>query len=314
MSDPTTLVETAPTHAAGADRDVQGDRPRGLWNDAWDDLRRKPLFLVAAVLITLALLLAAVPALFTSVDPTAADLNRSLDKPIWENWFQFGDEGQFGYDLQGRDVYARTIYGARASLVVGVFAVVGNLVIGGLVGLISGYFGGLLDSLLARFGDIFLGLPFVLGALVILSTFAPVQSDSTPVRITGLVVLVFDHPRLAEFRPHHAGLGALHETAGVRAGGQGVGGHTEPGHLPARAAQLRHPDDRRRNDHARRVHRRGGDALVPRHRPAGAGGLLGHHDQRGEGPGAGHPVGAVRRRRTARTSLRPRSRRESLFP
>jgi oligopeptide transport system permease protein len=192
MSDPTTLVETAPPPAPAAPTATSKvDRPRSLWNDAWDDLRRKPLFLVAVVLITLALLLAAVPAMFTSVDPTAADLNRSLDKPIWENWFQFGAEGQFGYDLQGRDIYARTIYGARASVVVGVFSVVGNLAIGGLVGIISGYFGGFLDSVLARFGDIFLGLPFALGALVILSTFAPVQSDPTPVRITGLVVLVF---------------------------------------------------------------------------------------------------------------------------
>jgi len=193
MSDPTTLVEAAPPPAppAAPTRQSKVDKPRSLWNDAWDDLRRKPLFLVAVVLITLAVLLAAVPALFTSVDPTAADLNRSLNKPIWGNWFHFGAEGQFGYDLQGRDIYARTIYGARASVVVGVCSVIGNLIIGGLVGIISGYFGGFLDSVLARFGDVFLGLPFALGALVILSTFAPVQSNPTPVRITGLVILVF---------------------------------------------------------------------------------------------------------------------------
>jgi oligopeptide transport system permease protein len=47
----------------------------------------------------------------------------------------------------------------------------------GAIGIIGGYFGRLTDSLLARFGDVFLGLPFVLGSLVILSTFAPVQSD-----------------------------------------------------------------------------------------------------------------------------------------
>jgi oligopeptide transport system permease protein len=192
MSDPTTLVEAAPPPAPPAPtRQSKVDKPRSLWNDAWDDLCRKPLFLVAVVLIALALLLAAVPALFTSVDPTTADLNRSLDKPIWGNWFHFGAEGQFGYDLQGRDIYARTVYGARASVVVGLCSVIGNLVIGGLVGIISGYFGGFLDSVLARFGDVFLGLPFALGALVILSTFAPVQSSPTPVRITGLVILVF---------------------------------------------------------------------------------------------------------------------------
>jgi oligopeptide transport system permease protein len=190
MSDPTTLVEAAPPPEAVTAASTM-DRPRSLWSDAWYDLRRKPLFIVACVLIAFALLLAAFPSLFTSVSPTAADLNRSLEKPHWGNWFHFGAEGQFGYDLQGRDVYSRVIHGARASVVVGVAAVFGNLLIGGLVGLLSGYFGGLLDSILARFGDMFLGLPFALGALVILSTYAPVQSDPSPLRITGLVILVF---------------------------------------------------------------------------------------------------------------------------
>lgn len=183
------LIATVP--AQPAEQTPSRDKPRSLWSDAWYELRRKPLFVVAAVLIAFTLLLALAPSLFTSVDPQAADLNRSLDKPEWGNWFQFGEEGQFGYDIQGRDIYSRTIYGARASITVGVAAVVGNMLIGGLIGILSGYFGGLTDSLLARFGDVFLGLPFVLGSLVILSTFAPVQSEPGPVKITGLVILVF---------------------------------------------------------------------------------------------------------------------------
>jgi oligopeptide transport system permease protein len=167
------------------------EKTRGLWSDAWYELRRKPLFVAAAFLIVGSLLLALFPSLFASVDPHAADLNRSLDPPQWGNWFKIGREGQFGYDIQGRDIYSRTIHGARASIVVGLTAVLGNTFIGGLVGIISGYFGGLADALLARFGDLFLGLPFVLGAVVILSTFAPVQSDPSPVKITSLVILVF---------------------------------------------------------------------------------------------------------------------------
>jgi oligopeptide transport system permease protein len=195
MSDPTTLVEAAPPPLppapSGRPSRSRDDKPRSLWSDAWYDLRRKPLFVIAGVLIFLSIMLAAFPGLFASADPTVGDLNRSLDKPNWGSWFRFGAEGQFGYDLQGRDIYSRTIHGARASVVVGVVAVVGNLLIGGLIGIISGYFGGFLDSVLARFGDIFLGLPFALGAVVILSTFAPVQSDPSQVRITGLVILVF---------------------------------------------------------------------------------------------------------------------------
>lgn len=191
------MTETGARTAADRDAELRRPtspnpgKPRSLAADAWYDLRRKPLFIVAAVLIVVSLLIALFPGLFTSVDPTDADLNRSLDPPRWVHWFQFGTDGQFGYDIQGRDVYSRTIHGARASIVVGVAAVVGNMVVGGIIGMLSGYFGGRTDTLFARFGDIFLGLPFVLGALVILSTFAPAQNDPSKVKITTLVILVF---------------------------------------------------------------------------------------------------------------------------
>lgn len=166
-------------------------KARSAWGDAWYELRRKPLFVISGVLIVVMLLIAVFPWLFTSVDPQAADLHKSLEKPIFGNWFKFGAEGQFGYDVQGGDVYSRTIYGARASIVVGVTAVMGNMLIGGIFGIIGGYVGGWLDTLLARFGDIFLGLPFVLGALVILATFAPAGEQPSAFRITSLVILVF---------------------------------------------------------------------------------------------------------------------------
>jgi oligopeptide transport system permease protein len=208
MSDPTHLTQAGgggPVIAAETETVAPGipgqpgagpaqvavlDKPRSLWSDAWRELRRKPLFIVSMVLITIFVVMAVFPQLFTAVDPNHADLNRNLGRPIWGNWFQFGKDGQFGYDIQGRDVYARTIYGARASIVVGVSVVVGNLVIGGLVGIFAGYTGRWLDSVLSRIGDIFLGLPFVLGALVILSTFAsPALTEPSPVRITFLVIL-----------------------------------------------------------------------------------------------------------------------------
>jgi oligopeptide transport system permease protein len=207
MSDPTHLTQVGggtPAVAEAAVADVAPaiprqpggpvppaaapDKPRSLYSDAWRELRRKPLFTVSAILIVIFVVMAAFPALFTSVNPNANDLNRSLDKPIWGNWFQFGKEGQFGYDIQGRDVYARTIYGARASIVVGVSVVLGNSLIGGLIGIIAGYTGRWLDSILSRIGDIFLGLPFVLGALVILSTFASPAAEVGPVRIVLLVI------------------------------------------------------------------------------------------------------------------------------
>lgn len=183
--------DTAPA-VAGPSAAAKKDKPRGLWSDAWYELRRKPVFVISGVLILFFVLLAAFPQLFSSADPTApGDLNRSLTPPDFGTWFKFGEGGQFGYDLQGQDIYARTIYGARASIIVGLVAVVGNMLLGGLFGIISGYVGGWADTLLARFGDIFLGLPFVLGALVILSTFAPAQSSPGALKITSLVIVTF---------------------------------------------------------------------------------------------------------------------------
>lgn len=185
MSDPSIVSgEVAPTSTSGTPEAPQSaatgaERASSLFSDAWRELRRKPVFVVAAVLIAIYLLMAAVPGLFTSTSPTHAELARSFNPPSSKAWF--------GYDLQGRDLYARTIYGARASIVVGVCAVLGVTLIGGTIGIIAGYYGGIVDALLSRLGDVFFGLPFVLGAIVILSTFAP-AGGSSPVKIIALVV------------------------------------------------------------------------------------------------------------------------------
>ncbi|MFC7544899.1 ABC transporter permease [Plantactinospora sp. GCM10030261] len=188
MSDPTSMVSTAPTDQpalAGSSDDGQSnrgpDKPRGLLGDAWRDLRRKPLFWIASVLILLFLVMAAVPSLFTSVDPTAGTLDRARVGPSGDGWF--------GYDMLGRDEFARTIYGARASIVVSVLSTIGTVLLGGTVGIIAGFKGGWIDALLSRLTDIFFGLPFVLGAIVILTTFNSPGSNNSTVKIMGLVIM-----------------------------------------------------------------------------------------------------------------------------
>ncbi len=185
MSEPslldTGIVGGAPEAAAAADAAGTADKPRGLWSDAWYDLRRRPLFWISLALVVLVVLIAAFPQLFTSIDPNAADLKRSNEGPSSTAWF--------GYDLQGRDVYARTIYGARASVVVGVFAVAFATLFGGVVGILAGYFGGWVDSLFSRIGDVFYGLPFVLGAIILLFTFVGSAVNPSKTKIIFLVIL-----------------------------------------------------------------------------------------------------------------------------
>ncbi|WIY05735.1 ABC transporter permease [Amycolatopsis mongoliensis] len=155
-------------------------KPRSLWGDAWRQLRRKPAFVISAVIILLIVLIAIAPGLFSSREAGFSDLTHANEGPSADAWF--------GYDNQGYDVYARTIYGARASLLVGVFSTLLTVLFGSLVGIFAGYYGRFVDSLLSRFGDIFAGLPFVLGAIVILTTFnAP---GTNPGAVTIIVQVV----------------------------------------------------------------------------------------------------------------------------
>ncbi|MFE6226586.1 ABC transporter permease [Streptomyces sp. NPDC057854] len=145
------------------------EKARSLWGDAWADLRRNPYFIVSSVLIAFLLLIAAWPTLFTSASPTAGDLVKHfLGKPELGS---IGSEGWFGYDQQGRSVYARVIYGTRASIIVGICVTLIVTVVGGLMGMIAGYFGGVWDAILSRITDIFFGIPFLLGAMVVLQSF-----------------------------------------------------------------------------------------------------------------------------------------------
>ncbi|MBF5031465.1 ABC transporter permease [Micromonospora sp. ANENR4] len=177
---PTEAGSGAPTNA-GLPESAKQQKPRGLLGDAWIDLRRKPLFWISATFIVLFLVMAAFPFLFTSGDAVNGTLERSRVEPSSSAWF--------GYDVQGRDVYARVIYGARASIVVAVVSTVLTLFVGGAMGIIAGYRGGWVDALLSRVADIFFGLPFVLGSIVILTTFNGSGSDNGEWTIMGLVIL-----------------------------------------------------------------------------------------------------------------------------
>jgi oligopeptide transport system permease protein len=155
-------------------------KPRSLWSDAWHDLRRRPLFIISGAVIVLLVVIAVFPGLFTSTDPNVTDLARSRKPPSADAWF--------GYDLQGRDVYARVIYGTRWSLLVGIGAAVFTVLIGSVLGILAGFAGGWVDGLLSRIGEVFFGLPFVLGAIVILTIFRNAGVNGA-LPIVGVVVL-----------------------------------------------------------------------------------------------------------------------------
>ncbi|MBA8794510.1 oligopeptide transport system permease protein [Friedmanniella endophytica] len=154
---------------------------RSLWADAWRELRHNPLFWISAVLILLIVLMAVVPQLFTSTDPTYANLSTARTPPNRAHIF--------GIDNQGYDIYARTIHGARASVLVGLGTAVFTLIIGGFFGLVAGYAGGWLDAVLQRIGDIFFAFPLLLGGLVFLYTF-PSNPGDPFIEMVAKIILV----------------------------------------------------------------------------------------------------------------------------
>src|SRR5690625_678620 len=134
-----------------------------LWAHAWRNLRRRPLFWISSLLILFILTVAAFPGWFTSVDPGFCELKDSLADPRPAH--------MFGFDRQGCDIYSRVIYGARPSVLVGVLTTIFVVIVGGILGAVSGYFGGWVDAQIGRVTDVIFAVPPVLAALVLIVVF-----------------------------------------------------------------------------------------------------------------------------------------------
>lgn len=93
------------------------------------------------------------------IDPNAIDIGNMLQKPSAEHLF--------GTDELGRDYFIRVLNGAKISLIVGVLAMATSVVIGVTLGIISGYFGGLIDSIIMRTVDVFCSVPWIIMVTVV---------------------------------------------------------------------------------------------------------------------------------------------------
>ncbi|MFI7428659.1 ABC transporter permease [Micromonospora sp. NPDC049836] len=154
-------------------------KARSLAGDAWRDLRRNPIFWISLGLVVLFTAMAAVPSLFTGNDPRDCLLSRQHAGP--------SGAAILGYDFQGCDVYARAVYGTRASLLVGAIAALATGVIALLVGMLAGYFGGWVDAVLSRVIDIVLGIPLLLAAIVLLKR---VSTSSDNIRLFAVIFVL----------------------------------------------------------------------------------------------------------------------------
>ena len=129
-------------------------------------IRRQPLAVIGMALLILFIVIALFAPLFAPYNPAAIDLNHRLAAPEHAHWF--------GTDELGRDIFSRTLYGARLSLLVASSVVGCSLLLGLILGGLAGYYGGLLDTLLNVFVmNAFLALPGILLAIAFVAFLGP---------------------------------------------------------------------------------------------------------------------------------------------
>ena len=145
--------------------EAQLEKTTGPWREAWVGFRKSKVALVGAVIVIFFILLALFGPLVTKEGINEQSLTERLQPPSSEYWF--------GTDDFGRDIFSRIIHGARISLSVGFFSVVGSIAVGSFLGIIAGYYGRWVDTIISRIFDIMLAFPSILLAIAIVSVLGP---------------------------------------------------------------------------------------------------------------------------------------------
>jgi peptide/nickel transport system permease protein len=136
-----------------------------LWKEGWRQFRKNKIALVGLGIVVFFILLAIFAPLLAPYDFKDQNLAERLQPP--------SSKHLFGTDDFGRDIFSRVLYGARISLWVGFFSVLGSVIVGSLLGIIAGYYGRWIDGIISRLFDIMLAFPSILLAIGIVAVLGP---------------------------------------------------------------------------------------------------------------------------------------------
>ncbi|MEZ4520096.1 MAG: ABC transporter permease [Thermomicrobiales bacterium] len=157
---------TAPeTSGEGESLTGAGREHRTEWQRTWRRFKKFKPGIVAAGFILILCIIALVPGIFEPYDPIQPFPALRGESPTLEH--------PFGRDDIGRDILSRIIRGTRVALTVGVFSTLISLAVGVTVGLVSGYFGGLIDAVLSRFVDALMAFPILVLLIVLAAVLGP---------------------------------------------------------------------------------------------------------------------------------------------
>ncbi|AVK86178.1 nickel transporter permease [Lysinibacillus sp. NPDC047702] len=141
------------------------ERAVGPWLEGWRSFKKSKVSLVGAGIVIFFILLAIVGPYIAPQGINEQNFAKRLLAPSSEHWF--------GTDDFGRDILSRIIHGARISLWVGFFSVILSVIIGSLLGIIAGYYGKWIDTIISRIFDIMLAFPSMLLAIAVVSVLGP---------------------------------------------------------------------------------------------------------------------------------------------
>ncbi|WP_379132336.1 nickel transporter permease [Paenibacillus sp. sgz500958] len=144
---------------------VPVEKVSGPWRDAWKAFRKNKTAMAGLCIIVFFILIALLAPFIAPYDFKEQELINRLKPPSSDHWF--------GTDDLGRDLFTRVIYGARISLWVGFFSVIGSIVVGTLLGVLAGFYGKWVDMVISRMFDILLAFPSILLAIAIVAILGP---------------------------------------------------------------------------------------------------------------------------------------------